>query len=87
MTAGSHLAVTAFGVSAKNLAPQFQRLSPVAKLRELPRQNLPLFFQALVLLPVFGIAVWGVVKDNLNALGAMPLESVQAGARLAGASL
>jgi flagellar biosynthetic protein FlhB len=87
VTLGSHLAVTGFGLSAKNLTPQFQRLSPVAKLRELPRQNLPLFFQAVVLLPVFGAAVWGVVEDNLSALGAMPLESVQAGARQAGASL
>jgi flagellar biosynthetic protein FlhB len=87
MTVGPHLAITGFGLSAKNLAPQFQRLSPVAKLRELPRQNLPLFFQAVVLLPVFAAAVWGVVKDNLNALAAMPLESPPAGARIAGASL
>ncbi len=87
VTLASHLAVTGGGVSAKGLAPQFQRLSPLAKLKELPRQNLPLFFQALVLLPVFGAAVWGVVRDNLDALGAMPLESVQAGARTAAASL
>ena len=87
VTLASHLAITGFGVSAKSLAPQFGRLSPLSKLKELPRQNLPIFFQAIVLLPVFAMAVWGVVKDNLNALGAMPLESVQAGARQAGASL
>ena len=87
VTLGSHLAITGFGVSGKNLAPQFGRLSPIAKLRELPRQNLPLLIQAVVLLPVFGAAVWGVVKDNLDALGAMPLETVEAGARQAGASM
>ena len=62
-------------------------LDTLRKLRELPRQNLPLFIQAVVLLPVFGAAGWGVVMDNLNALAAMPLESVPAGARQAGASL
>ncbi len=87
VTLASHLAVTRFGFSSKNLAPQFQRLSPLAKLRELPRQNMPLFFQAVILLPFFALAVWGVVKDNLNALAAMPLESPQAGAREAAGSI
>jgi flagellar biosynthetic protein FlhB len=87
VTAATHLAVTGFGFSGKNLAPQFGKLNPLGRLRELPRQNLPVFFQAVVLLPVFGAAVWGVVKDNLNALAAMPLESVQAGAREAASSI
>jgi flagellar biosynthetic protein FlhB len=87
VTAATHVGVTRFGFAAKNLAPQFGRLSPLRKLKELPRQNLPLFFQAVVLLPVFGAAVWGVVQDNLDALTAMPLESVQTGARQAGASM
>jgi len=87
VTAGAHLAVTGFGFAGRNLAPQFGRLSPLRKLRELPRQNVPLLIQAVLLLPVFGAAVWGVVMDNLNVLAAMPLESVPAGARQAGASL
>jgi flagellar biosynthetic protein FlhB len=37
--------------------------------------------QALVLLPVFGMAVYGVVKENLNAITAIPLEGVEQGAR------
>jgi flagellar biosynthetic protein FlhB len=87
VTAAAHLGVTRFGVSANNLAPQFGRLSPLRRLRELPRQNVPLLLQAIVLLPVFGAAVWGVVRDNLETLSAMPLESVEAGARQAGLSM
>jgi flagellar biosynthetic protein FlhB len=81
VTIGGHLAITRFGFAAKNLAPQFGRLNFLNKARELPRQNLPMLVQALILLPVFGMAVYGVVKDNLNALTAMPLESIQGGAR------
>jgi flagellar biosynthesis protein FlhB len=87
VTLAAQLAVTQFGLSAKNLTPQFSRMSPLGRLRELPRQNLPLFFQAVVMLPVFGAAVWGVVKDNLDTLAAMPLESVQTGALAVGASI
>jgi len=87
VTMATQLAVTRFGFAAKNLAPQFQRLSPLTRLRELPRQNVPLLIQAVVLLPIFGAAVWGVVKDNLNSLAAMPLETVDTGARAAAASI
>jgi flagellar biosynthetic protein FlhB len=75
------LAITRFGFSGKNVMPQFGRLNFFNKIREVPRQNLPMFLQALVLLPVFGMAVYGVLKENMNALTAMPLESVEQGAR------
>jgi flagellar biosynthetic protein FlhB len=81
VTVGAQLAVTRFGFSAKNLAPQAGRLNFFQRIREVPRQNLPMFLQALVLLPIFGMAVYGVVKENLDALTAMPLESVERGAR------
>ena len=77
---GAQLAITRFGFAAKNAAPQFGRLNFLRKLRELPRQNLPMLLQALVLLPIFGMAVWGVVKENLDGLTAMPLESLRQGA-------
>jgi flagellar biosynthetic protein FlhB len=82
-----HLAVTRLGFAAKNLAPQFRRFNFLSRLRELPRQNLPMLVQALVLLPVFGMAVYGVLKDNLNGLTAMPLQSVERGAAQMAGSL
>jgi flagellar biosynthetic protein FlhB len=87
VTVGAHLAITRMGFAAKNLAPQFNRLNFFNRIREIPRQNLPMLVQALVLLPVFGMAVYGVVKDNLDAVTAMPLESVQSGTRQMTASL
>jgi flagellar biosynthetic protein FlhB len=87
VTIGGHLAITRFGIAGKNLAPQFNRLNFFNRIRELPRQNLPMFVQALVLLPIFGMAVYGVVKDNLDAVTAMPLQSVQSGTRQMTASL
>ncbi len=78
---GVHFSITGLGLSSKNLTPQFGRLNIFQKIREVPRQNLPMLLQALVLLPIFGMAVYGVVKENLDALTAMPLEGVEQGAR------
>jgi flagellar biosynthetic protein FlhB len=78
---GVHFCITGFGLSSKNLTPQFGRLNFFHRIHEVPRQNLPMLVQALVLLPVFGMAVYGVVKENLNAITAMPLEGVEQGAR------
>ena len=58
------MAVTRFGFSAKKLAPDFKRLSPLARLRELPRQNFPALMQAMVLLPLFGAAVYFICRDR-----------------------
>jgi flagellar biosynthetic protein FlhB len=77
----TQLAVTRLGVSLKSLAPNFKRLNFVSRFRELPRQNLPALFQALLLLPLFGAAVYGIVKDNWDALLRMPLQAAELGAR------
>jgi len=83
----AQLGVTRMGFSAKNLAPNFQRLNVVNRLRELPRQNIPSLVQALALLPLFGVAVWAVVRDNWDAMLRMPLQSVERGTEQMGVSL
>lgn len=80
LTLAFQLAVTRFGFAAKKLAPDFKRLNPVNKLRQLPKQNGPALIQALVLLPVVGGAVWYVVAEHLDAMVALPLTTVRAGA-------
>jgi flagellar biosynthetic protein FlhB len=77
VTLAAQMMVTRFGLSAKKLAPDFSRLSPLAKLRELPRQNFPALVQAVVLLPLFGASVYFI----------RPLGGVEVGARQVGASL
>ena len=81
------LITTQFGFSFKKLAPDLGRLNPAAKLRELPRQNLPALLQAVVLLPLFLWAVYVVARDHLEAFVALPLGSVEGGFALLTRSL
>jgi flagellar biosynthetic protein FlhB len=78
---GAQLATTRLGVSLKGLTPNFKRLNFLTKLRELPRQNIPALVQAVVLLPLFSAAVYGIVKENWEALIAMPLQAVEQSSR------
>jgi len=87
VTLAAQLMVTRLGVSLKKLAPDFQRLNPANRLRELPRQNIPALLQAVVMLPVFGAAVYYLVRDDFQAFLSLPLKSVSAGAAQVGASI
>jgi flagellar biosynthetic protein FlhB len=78
-TLGFRLITTRFGLSLKKLAPDFNRLNPAARLKELPSNNFPALIQAVILLPAFLWAIWAVVRDKLDVLVALPLESVEAG--------
>jgi flagellar biosynthetic protein FlhB len=86
-TLSMQLAATQLGVSLKKLAPDLQRLNPLSRLRELPRQNLPALLRAVVMLPLFGLAVYGIVRDNLFAYMALPFQGVESGFRQACGSL
>lgn len=81
------LGTTRFGFSLKKLIPDLKRLDPAARLRELPRQNLPALAQALALLPLFLAAVYIVARDRLDLFLKLPLGSVENGTRVLGASL
>src|SRR4051812_33344686 len=52
-TLSFRLATTRFGLSFKKLVPDAERFNPLAKLRDLPKQNLPQAVQALLVLPLF----------------------------------
>ena len=86
-TLGIRLSTTRFGLSLKRLAPDFQRLNPVSRLREMPRQNLAALAEAVFLLPLFLAAVYVIVRDRLDAFLLLPLQSVWGGTRLLAASL
>ncbi len=83
---GVRLATTGFGLSLNKLTPDFARLSPLAKLRELPKQNGPALLQAALLLPLFGIALYGIVAHHASAFLVLPLAPLPAGlSQVAGA--
>ncbi|HET8548625.1 MAG TPA: EscU/YscU/HrcU family type III secretion system export apparatus switch protein, partial [Bryobacteraceae bacterium] len=76
-TLATQLMTTNFGLATGQLRPDLSRLNPVGRLRSLTRQNGPAFVQALVLLPVFALAVWGIIQPNLGAFMQLPLASVE----------
>lgn len=79
--------VTKLGFSFSKLSPDLKRLNPVTRIRQLPAQNIPIFLQAVVLLPIFGFAVWAIVYENLAAFATLPLASTLSGAQKLGESL
>ncbi|HUJ23032.1 MAG TPA: EscU/YscU/HrcU family type III secretion system export apparatus switch protein [Bryobacteraceae bacterium] len=87
VTLAAQMVVTRFGLSAKRLAPDFKRLNPLSRLRELPRQNVPALIQAVLLLPLFGASVYFICRDRLAEFMVLPMQGVEAGARQIGASL
>jgi len=87
VTLAAQLLVTRFGLSLHKLTPDFQRLSPLSRLRELPRQNIPALLQAIVMLPVFGASVYFLVRDHFNVLLTLPLRSAVSGSIEVGRTL
>jgi len=86
-TVAFRLATTQFGISFKKLMPDAARFNPMARLQDLPKQNLPSLVQAILLLPIFLWAVWVVARDKLDLFLVLPLQSVESGFRLIGSSL
>jgi flagellar biosynthetic protein FlhB len=86
-TVATQFLVTRFGLSLATLLPDFSRLSPLAKLRQLPRQNLPALGQAVLILPVCGYAVYLIARERMERLMQLPLQGVPAGTRIIGDSI
>jgi flagellar biosynthetic protein FlhB len=80
ITIAIQLGVTRMGISLKKIAPDFKRLSPLNRLKELPRQNLSSLLQAAIMIPTFGMAVYFLVADDFPNYLSLPLKSVSAGA-------
>lgn len=88
----SMLAVTVFfqmvstnmGFSFARLAPNFNRLNVVQRLKEMPGNNLWAFFQALVMMPVIFWLTWSLVRDKLSDLLHLPLLPIASAASMAG---
>ena len=87
ITLGAQLAVTRMGISLKLLTPNAQRLNPLSRLRQLPKQNLAALLQAAVMIPVFAIVVFIVVRDNFDSYFLLPLRSVSSALLLVATSI
>ncbi|MCU0246370.1 MAG: EscU/YscU/HrcU family type III secretion system export apparatus switch protein [Bryobacter sp.] len=78
----AQIAATRFGFSAAGLSPKFERLNPLTRLREMPAQNSWMAMQALILLPVFGFALYYALADAGAAFLRLPLGSARSGIAL-----
>lgn len=78
VTFATQLLITGFGFSFKGLTPDFSRLNPASKFKQLTRQNLPAFVQAAVLLPTFSYVVYSLVQVHLIDFYNLPAQSLLA---------
>lgn len=76
----AQMCVSRLGISAKKVAPQFGRLNPLSRIKDLPKQNVVTAGLAGVLVPVFLGAVYALVAANATQLLSLSRRSPAAGA-------
>ncbi len=79
-------AVTRFGFSFSKLAPSFDRLNPMSKLQQMPKQNLPALIQACLMLPLAGYAIWYIARDKAAEAFLLPMRGLESGTAAVGAA-
>src|SRR5580692_6710411 len=84
LTLGFQLGSNGLGFSLAKLAPDFTRLNPAGKMKNLPGTNMGHFVQAVVMIPVMFWLTWALVRDRLPELLRLPLLPVSSGAMAAG---
>ena len=77
LSVSAQLATTKLGISLEKFLPDIKRLNPLKKLTSLPSQNLPVFLQALLLLPLVGFVVYYEASENLEAFLELPWMGAQ----------
>lgn len=80
ITIASQLFSTGLGFSLGRLAPDLKRLNPLSKLKQLPRQNIPVLIQSAALLPLFALAVYALGKENFARFENLPLAGLDSAA-------
>jgi flagellar biosynthetic protein FlhB len=86
-TLAAQLAITRFGFNLAKLAPQFNRLNPLARLKDLPAQNLKAVGEASVLIVVLGLFLRSFLASHAELMLRLPLESVRVAAAQVGAAI
>jgi flagellar biosynthetic protein FlhB len=81
------LVSTNMGFSLARLAPDFNRLNVLSRLKDMPGNNAAAFLQALAMIPVMFWLTWSLVRDRLPELLRLPMLPVSSGAAAAGVLL
>ncbi|MBV9267730.1 MAG: EscU/YscU/HrcU family type III secretion system export apparatus switch protein [Acidobacteriaceae bacterium] len=79
VTVSLQLGLTKMGFSFKKLTPDFNRLNPSGKLKQITRNNIPALLQALFLLPISAYVVYVIGYENLDRIMMLPLKSLETG--------
>ena len=87
VTLATHLGLTRFGFSLQRLTPNLNRLSPIAKLKDLPAQNVKSVLEAVLLLAALGAVINTLLEKDGAALMHLALGSIPAGAAQIGSSI
>jgi flagellar biosynthesis protein FlhB len=77
-------ASTNLGFSLVRLAPNFNRLNPMQRIKEMPGNNMVAFIQAMVMMPVMFWLTWTMLRDRMPELLRLPLMPITSGAAAAG---
>lgn len=86
LTLSFQLGATNFGVHLGGLAPNFERLNPMGKLKQITSQNIPHALQAIVLLAIVMAVTYSIGQNQLPALMTLPLAPVRTGIAVIGDS-
>lgn len=83
----AQLASTKLGISTQKLAPDWNRLNPITRLRSLAHQNLSSLLYAMLLLPVLGITLYLMARSSIPVFLHLPFYPVESGAALMTSSM
>jgi len=72
------LLITRFGLSVQKLTPDFNKLNPVSKIKNMATANLITFSQAVILIPLFLYLTFRISWQNLDLYLSLPHISITA---------
>ncbi len=78
------MGATNLGFSLARLAPQFDRLNPANRLKQLPGNNIGNFFQAVVMIPVMFWLTGSLVADRMAEVLRLPMMPAAVSAMVTG---
>jgi flagellar biosynthesis protein FlhB len=86
-TLGIHLAITEMGLSLQKLTPDFTRLNPAKKIKQMVQQGPSAVLQAALMLVVFGSTIYLVAKQNAEIFLGLPFASLEIGLQKTGGAI
>ena len=75
-TGAAHLGMTQMGFSMQKVMPQFNRLNPLSRLKDLPGQNIKSVLEAAFLIAIFAMAINAVYQDDAVKLLRLPFQNL-----------